>query len=116
MVFVYISKGRKKGRKEKKVGAAEPLRENEPPSEQRGREGPYLSSGTLGRLSRQGAGRDEGASGSRKCQKEGEPFQGEDAGGVGVGKKRKTKSVGGKYRALQSAGELSRAVETGKNK
>lgn len=41
MVFVYISKGRKKkeGRKEKKVGAAKPLRENEPPSEQRGREG-----------------------------------------------------------------------------
>lgn len=78
--------------------------------------GLYLSSGTLGRRSRQGAGRDEGASGSRKCQREGEPFQGEDAGSVGVGKKRKTKSVGGRYRGLQSAGELSRAVETGKNK
>lgn len=78
----------KKGRKEK-VGAAEPLRKNEPPSEQRGREGPYLSSRTLGRPSGQEAGRDEGASGSRKCQREGEPFQGEDAGSVVVGKKRK---------------------------
>lgn len=66
-----------------------PLKENEPPSEQKGREGPYLSSGMLGRPSGQGAGRDEGASGSRKCQREGEPFQGEDAGSVGVGKKRK---------------------------
>lgn len=33
-------------------------------------------------------GRDEGASGSRKCERAGEPFQGEDTGIVGVGKKR----------------------------
>lgn len=38
MALVYIKKERKK-RKEKKVGAAEPLRENELPSEQTGREG-----------------------------------------------------------------------------
>lgn len=62
------------------MGAAEPLRENELASEQTGREGPLqetLSSGTL----RGRAGRDEGASGSRKCQREREPFHREETSG-----------------------------------
>lgn len=50
-------------------------------------------------------GQDKGDSGCRKCQREGEPFQGDDTGSVRVVKK--TKSQGGRYRAILSA-------ETGK--
>ena len=44
-----------------------------------------LSPGTLERQSC----RDSGASGSRKCQKQGELFHGGDTGRVGAGKERK---------------------------
>lgn len=50
-------------------------------------------------------GQDKGEPGCSKCQREGEPFQGDDTGGVRVVKK--TKSKGGRYRAILSA-------ETGK--
>lgn len=52
-----------------------------------GREGPYLRHLVQGPWGGR-VGRDEGASGSRKCERAGEPFQGEDTGIVGVGKKR----------------------------
>lgn len=94
------------------MGAAEPLRENEA-SEQTGREGPYLRHLVQGPWGGR-VGRDEGASGSRKCERAGEPFQGEDTGIVGVGKK--TKSRGGRCRATLSAGELSRVAETRKDR
>lgn len=58
------------------MGVAEPLRENELASGQTGREGPYLRHLVQGSWGGR-VGRDKGASGSRKCERAGELFQGE---------------------------------------
>lgn len=49
--------------------------------------------------------RDKGASGSRKCPEEMEPFHREDTGKMGVGKKRKLNPSGGQVQGHLSAVE-----------